>query len=491
MYALIGILRIYTHIVKNIPSLPELTKEKSFQDNSISSDLLLYAIGDAVISTDNDFNITGLNPAAEKIYQVEASEVMGKKVNSVFKYDYINDTPENALKELNKKGYWKGEVLYKTKENKYIHLLATVKYITDKQGKKIGVVAVNKDITDISGHRKDLRSAELTTNIILENCGNAIFLMDSRYNVIMYNSLAYDLMKDFVKATIAPSANLVQILPSFRRDHVFEKLELVKAGNRVEYDVQYPSGRWLHIIFTPIMQQDGSIYNICTCMNDVTERKKEEERKLKLQIEIQKQIMQATVKGQEKQSDKIGKELHDNINQVLTAVKLQLSMVEQNGCPHHDIIKKAGLNLNRVINEIRKLSKDLVSPGFTDESLTDELERLVHQYSPCFQVQLQVEDFNEELTTDPVKLSIYRIIQEQLTNVLKHSNASKVLIELTSNEQITTLRVEDNGRGTEISKARSGIGLTNIRNRVASLNGHTQIETAQGKGFKLTAEFPV
>lgn len=470
--------------------MEELTGSVANYENSVNSELLLNAIGDAVISTDNDFVITGFNLAAEMIYKKSASEFIGKDARTVFNYEYINDTRDNALIELNRNGYWKGEVLYKTTDNNIIHLLATVKYITDSRGERMGLVAVNKDITELYRQNKKILTAERTTSIILENCGNAIFLMDNRYNVLMYNSLADELMREFVHTTIAPTANLVKILPSFRRKAVLEALKKVELGNKIEYDVQYPSGRWLHIIFTPVMQ-DQKVYNICCCMTDVTEMKIEEERKLNMQVELQKQIMQATVKGQEKQSDKIGKELHDNINQVLTAVKLQLSMVEQNGCPHHEIIRKAGLNLNRVINEIRKLSKDLVSPGFTDESLTDELERLAHQYSPCFQVQLKVENFKEELTNDPVKLSIYRIIQEQLTNVLKHSNASSVLIELSSNEQLTTLRIEDNGRGTEVNKAKSGIGLTNIRNRVASLNGHTHIETAQGKGFKLTAEFPV
>lgn len=470
--------------------MEELTGSIANYEDPVNSELLLNAIGDAVISTDNDFIITGFNPAAEKIYNKSASEFIGKDARTVFNYEYINDTRDNALIELNRNGYWKGEVFYKTADNNVIHLLATVKYITNSRGERMGLVAVNKDITELYRQNKKILTAERTTSIILENCGNAIFLMDNRYNVLMYNSLADELMREFVNSTIAPSTNLIQILPAFRRKAVLEALKKIEKGKKIEYDVQYPSGRWLHIIFTPVMQ-DKTVYNICCCMADVTEMKIEEERKLSMQVELQKQIMQATVKGQEKQSDKIGKELHDNINQVLTAVKLQLSMVEQNGCPHHEIIKKAGLNLNRVINEIRKLSKDLVSPGFTDESLTDELERLAHQYSPCFQVHLQVENFNENLTSNLVKLSIYRIIQEQLTNVLKHSNASKVLIELSSNEQITTLRIEDNGRGTEINNARSGIGLTNIRNRVASLNGHTQIETAQGKGFKLTAEFPV
>ncbi|MGN6494751.1 MAG: sensor histidine kinase [Agriterribacter sp.] len=108
----------------------------------------------------------------------------------------------------------------------------------------------------------------------------------------------------------------------------------------------------------------------------------------------------------------------------------------------------------------------------------------------CFEFALCSHQFNEERLTHEQKLVLYRIIQEQLNNIIKHAAAKKVTITLSLDaiEQVHLI-IHDNGRGFDQSKVKAGIGLRNITSRIQALKGHVDIQSIPGLGCKLTASF--
>lgn len=221
-------------------------------------------------------------------------------------------------------------------------------------------------------------------------------------------------------------------------------------------------------------------------VNDITENVRLED-----ELAFQKQqLVEAVLNAQEIERTTIGNELHDNINQVLTAVKLNLGLAleyEDNAA----IIKKCEKNVETVMGEIRKLSKQLILPGNLKElGLVQSIQDMMKEMFQATGINWKVfaKGANENLLSEEQKLTLYRITQEQLTNVLKHAEASSVAITIGISNERVRFRIVDNGKGFNAKTKRNGIGLTNIINRANLFNGKVNIRSMPGEGCSLEVE---
>jgi len=143
------------------------------------------------------------------------------------------------------------------------------------------------------------------------------------------------------------------------------------------------------------------------------------------------------------------------------------------------------------MEEIRKLSKQLILPGNLKElglvqSIQDMMKELLHLSGISWKVFTK--GVNETLLSEEQKLTIYRIVQEQLNNIIKHAEASSVAITLKVSDPKVQLKIVDNGKGFDVRKQRNGIGLTNIINRAALFNGNVKIDSSPGTGCSIEVE---
>ena len=227
--------------------------------------------------------------------------------------------------------------------------------------------------------------------------------------------------------------------------------------------------------------------------NDVTDKLKLEAELLNHRIQQQEIITETTILAQEKEREDLGKELHDNINQILASTKLYLELA-RNGS--EEVLSKAILksyeNVNLAIGEIRHLSKKLVPP-MLDDMLINIIKEMTEEIQAVTKINISVnaEEFSENFLNDNIKLMIYRIVQEQVNNIIKHANASKVSITLSNDEVSVSLLITDNGVGFDTTQKSKGIGLRNIDNRVKFYNGSATISSQKGRGCTLEIYFPL
>jgi len=228
---------------------------------------------------------------------------------------------------------------------------------------------------------------------------------------------------------------------------------------------------------------------------DITEqkrwRKKMEEDRLAGKIEQQKEVSRVILQTQEMERNALGRELHDNINQILASVNLKLGYYLDEPDNNIDVIENCRQDLLKAIQEARNLSHNMVMPAFSERNLRDELELLVENYSYRQIVLLESDSLNEAAIPSTIKETIFRIAQEHLNNIHKHAKASKVEIRLSNDPGSVNLYVRDNGVGFDIRQKRKGIGITNIFNRVESYNGTTDIQSSPGKGCMLSVRIPL
>ena len=203
-------------------------------------------------------------------------------------------------------------------------------------------------------------------------------------------------------------------------------------------------------------------------------------------------ITEAVIRAQESERSLIGLELHDNINQVLTTVKLHNEMVLAGVGDAQTVLPRSLGLLQNCINEIRRLSKRLSAPTLGKISLEESVNDLIDSVNHTSKVKITpyIAGLEGSSLRKELHLGVYRILQEQLNNVLKHAEASEVSIHLERTGNYLRLTVADNGKGFLVQGTKKGIGLVNMQTRAESLNGSFEIDSQPGRGCKVKVVLP-
>jgi two-component system sensor histidine kinase UhpB len=228
-------------------------------------------------------------------------------------------------------------------------------------------------------------------------------------------------------------------------------------------------------------------------VNDVTEKHQLEEELWMEQKEKQQQITQAILQTQEQDRKMVGAELHDNINQILATAQLYLTAGVNEQADLKDMVRKGQECIVLAVREIRKLSKALVAPLFEATSLREAIESVTADIGWIMDLHIHTElGLLETINlTETHKLTIYRIVQEQMNNILKYAEATEVRIVVTRVENKLVLLIADNGKGFDPQSQHNGVGFINIHNRAELLNGRVLIDAAPGQGCRLQVELDI
>lgn len=225
-------------------------------------------------------------------------------------------------------------------------------------------------------------------------------------------------------------------------------------------------------------------------INDITEKVEIEEQLEREKYRAQQEIDRAALEGEEKSRSEIGRELHDNINQLLAASVLRL----RNTCRIADDESakqiQEGIDIiNTAVAEIRGLSSKIVSPSLNEFTLKEAIETLTANLRlSCKNVTSAIQLKEDELD-NTFKINLYRIIQEQFSNIIKYAEATAIHVKLLQKNASLILEVTDNGKGFDQEKKAKGIGLANIRHRARLYEGKYNITSSPGKGCTLLIEF--
>jgi signal transduction histidine kinase len=207
---------------------------------------------------------------------------------------------------------------------------------------------------------------------------------------------------------------------------------------------------------------------------------------------VQRDSLRRLVEGQEIERRRLARELHDETGQALTSVLLGLKSVES-----AEDVPAALADLRELVvatlQEVRRLAVELRPKALDDFGLVPAVERLAETFRASTGIPLQLESrLGEERLPPEVETTLYRVVQEALTNVAKHAGARKVSVLLVRRDRAVTAVIEDDGYGfTLLDEERGGIGLAGMRERVGLLDGRFLVEAEQGGGTTIVAEVPL
>ncbi|HLZ87207.1 MAG TPA: GAF domain-containing sensor histidine kinase, partial [Puia sp.] len=297
------------------------------------------------------------------------------------------------------------------------------------------------------------------------------------------------------------------IVPDIANDPLWEEQRdlTLQFGLRACWSIPVINGRgevmaafavYYTTVKSPTDTEMDTFERVANLVAMIIESKKAEELLLKQELTKQKMIAQAMVDAQEKERAEIGKELHDNINQILSTTKLYLELAKNDPKERLNLINRSAGNIHNAIREIRNISRSLVPASIGDLGLQDSIADLVESLrtTKAINVEFYSAGSIDEKISDKAKLMLFRIIQEQVNNVLKHSGARNLIIELILEDadQRIELSITDDGKGFDPGKAgKKGLGLSNITSRADLFGGKVTIQSAPGRGCKLRVQVPV
>jgi signal transduction histidine kinase len=227
--------------------------------------------------------------------------------------------------------------------------------------------------------------------------------------------------------------------------------------------------------------------------NDITEKIQLQNQLVEEKIRRQQEIAKAVIDAQESERETLGRELHDNISQVLTTARLYLNCARDTPAMQENMINRSIETISSAIEEIRRLSKSMIETFHKEVglelSLNDLIENILLAQKCNIILQFSVPD--EQRLDDKLKMTIFRIVQEQLNNTIKHAEASEVQIAIMQSSHLLRVTIADDGKGFDTTRKRKGIGITNIISRTELFNGRVKIDSSPGNGCRMQVSFSI
>ena len=290
-------------------------------------------------------------------------------------------------------------------------------------------------------------------------------------------------------------ARMHQMLEGQLDTYTLEKRYLQKDGSSI----------WMNLTVALVRDETGKPDYFISVLEDIQRRKRAEDElharteALRLSREELRRLSGHVQHVREEEKTRIARELHDELGQQLVALKMLVALAEQTlggVAPPSPAQALQGVyvSIDQMVESVRRIAADLRPVMLDDLGLVPAIEWLVNQFSGRHKLRVVTHidvggiDFNRESAT-----TVYRIVQEAMTNVARHSGATVVQLDIVREDPHCVMRIADNGHGVadEAPVRRNSLGLIGLRERVARLGGDLEIVTASGAGFTLTATLPL
>jgi len=488
---------------EELTTVNEELQNRNLELSTANNDLLnvLENVNIPVVIVNNDVRIRRFTPAAQRLLNLLSSDV-GRYLGDIRPNMDFDNLGQLARETIESSSFHEAEV----RDNLGVwYMLRTRPYKTSEH-KVEGAVITFQDI-DAFKHNVDESRAYADT--LIDTAREAVLILDANLRVLVANPVFYNSFhvarEETVNRPIFELGNRQWNIPALRT--LLEKI--VQQKTRVDdFEVTHNFehlGERIMILNARRLSTKQSL--IFLTIEDVTERRKAKEA-LEKQAELLKQSEETLrrlsaylMTLQDEERRRIARELHDSTGQKLAAAKLQLDSLVKSGNikSYEKIVAEAAQWIDECFQEVRTLSQLLHPPLLDEAGLISATRWMVDGFSERANIRVELKITGEiGRLPQPVELALFRVVQESLSNIRRHSGATKAQIKLARNDGAVRLEINDNGKGIPSQLlAKSGrvsqvvgVGILGMRERLAQLGGNLDIDSSQA-GTKVKVSVPL
>jgi PAS domain S-box-containing protein len=466
-----------------INMLGEELKETTISKNHFNN--IFNSVSDMIFVLDQNGNVQNTSNTVHEILKYPAIKFKNKFIDtlevkrdkSLFKYILTHLKSNRHPAEI--------ETSFRTSKRKIIPVLCSASFLYNEKKIKTGFLVIAKDLTNIKAYEFSLKQSEEKYRKIFEESSDCIFISDSLGNFLEVNQAGVKLLKK----TFAPS-------------QVFNLLHLINKQGAIKYFKQeIKINKKIENFATQVKCFDGAIADYLISATAIVINKKTTGyrgiiKDITKQKETEKIVLKAIAQTQETERLRFAKDIHDSIGQQLSAIKFYIgtSVFNTQDENQKKILGKSNEALIKVLADMRNICFNLMPKTLESYGLVASVKELCKQSELHGELTFKlVAAQNFPLLTKPLEIAIFRIVQEFISNTIKHSGAKKIYIDLLANDKYATIVLKDEGIGFDVddNTSKKGMGLKNVRSRVLPYNGDVFIYSAPGKGTKFKISIPL
>lgn len=487
------------NFIQSVANLLALAWERKRIEDRLAyqADILDNAYG-AIVATDENFIITSWNKAAERLYGWRRDKVLGQPVREVFRQAEIPDSWFTEVqKTLAERDSLQAEYIQSHKDGTPIYIEGRTIALYNADGKLRGYISANRDVTKRKQAENALKESETRFRQLSENIQEIFWMTSADGRELIYVSPAFEKITGRSVQEIYDTQSWLQIIhpEDFEKVARASQAESLAGGYfDLTYRVLRPDGeiRWIKDRGFPVRDETGQVYRIVGIGVDITSQVQAEENL--------RQLSRQVVAAQENERQRISHELHDEAGQSLTALKIGLELLQSDLSDQpetvHQSIKDAMELIEKTMDNIHSIAQLLRPPELDSLGLAPVLEDLCHTFSQHTHIPVQYQGVELPDLSGSAAVCLYRLAQEALTNIVKHSQASHVQMKLECDAESLYLIVEDDGQGFDKTTIYSNsyqkprLGLLGMQERVELFDGSLEVDARHGRGTRLTAKIP-
>jgi PAS domain S-box-containing protein len=475
--------------------------QRALRENERHYRILLNSLKDhAVLTLDPHGYVTNWHNAAERMLGFSGKEALGMHFSRFYpSEDISSEKPIREIDQVLREGRFEGEGWRVRKDGSRFWAEVVIAQLRDDEGQLLGFAVVTRDISERKRTEEELAKREslLAEAESLANLGS--WELDLRtgemtWSLQLYRILGYDPAQTM--PTFAEFARLIQLdlKDEMHHDAPAGPSHRYPIESVIRWELLDGSARILHTRAWPSHSGGGEPLRMIGTTEDVTERTKQETELRRLS----RQLLHA----RDAEQRRIARDLHETAVQSMAAIKMMLgrirNMVPKSSKRARDLVRSATEVADEIIREVRTISH-LMHPPLLDEG---GLYPALHWYARGLSersgiaANLQMEEVFGRLPRD-TEITIFRIVQEALTNVHRHSSSRDAIIRVVRSGAGVRVEIEDHGKGMPLlagpageKDVQLGVGTAGMRERVAQLSGKFEIRSAPAKGTVVTAILP-
>ncbi len=407
--------------------------------------------------------------------KINSAEALSKSHNNFFSYYITTDDKKNARLHIDSAMYYARKARLPAQIGTILINKAAYAIIANKDYPK-----AKKYYDELFTIQKDSTSADMGESY--ETYADILIHLGQPEKATEYLFKAIDIRA----ASYLGTKN--QVMRNLEKKYQIDKIHDVYSRKQQELQAAQDRNQRLFLIMIAVFVLTLILFYFFYQNN----RLKQQSKLQAIESKVQQNLLIATIEGQETERKKIASVLHDNISAMLSSAGLQLSAFVARNQPAPEEIKKTRDILRVAHDQVRDLSHELMPTLLAKFGLNYALRDLFEKNSNSTIAFKFVGPESAKIRYDEdFEMKIYFILTELCNNIIKHSQASHARLQIEETNKILEVKLSDNGKGIDLNRQNEGFGLTQIKARIASMNGTIEISSPKNAGTLITFQVPV